>query len=155
MIRDDDPRFAKYSQMSGSPGEACLVFAYLWFANKVANIPMGISEIASYVQSLRNNKILGDPTNGPWYVNSADTLYTSLGVKYSNPARVEPPTYICKTTEQEVLQVERTAEDGHHYVHFVGGDGSGHVTYDSLGYSHTVYDGGVVTRKVILSLIRT
>lgn len=65
--------------------------------------------------------------------------------------RYEDAGYQVKPGELEVRRYEKKSGEGT-LAHFVVGDGNGHIEYDPLGFSRTVRDGKLASKRIFSRL---
>ncbi len=142
MIRQDDPRFSGNVEIGE---DACVLFVYLYFANKLANAPMGVQEILGYISDYQTKGwIRSDMT-----VLQPDLILGSLGVVETAPVKGESADYECQPGEYELCMWGYTDSTGKWWEHAIAGDGKGNQAFDPLGRSHCGALGKVVTKRII------
>jgi len=122
-----------------------VLFVYLYFGNKLANYPLGATEILSLI-SLFIEKGWITPAMD---VQQPDDILEYLGVKEAEAVREEGPDYQCKENEFELCMWAYTDLTGHYWEHAIAGDGKGNQAYDPLGLSHCGRLGKIVTKRII------
>lgn len=142
MILQLDKRFKLYPFAD----YGCHVMSECFVINRIGNIsldPSIIEDMVTVLSKLQapNGKPSIDPAD--LTVNDPDAIVRYFGLSATTWARMEVPGYTCKPGEEELLQFSKPG-----YLHWVAGDGNGHVTYDPLGYSHTVADGMLIAKKI-------
>ena len=147
----DDPELTPYG---------CHFMAELFLLNRVANIELAVEVILKALNELRRRRASYQPEPGEQLtvigpqvtINNPDDIALYFGVKYKHTARMEDANYVCVTGEQELLQWTRPREGDttgeNPWIHWVAGDGLGHVAYDPEGYSVTVAHGTMIAKKI-------
>ena len=144
MILQCDPRFP--TPLMATQG--CHIMVPLWYANKLYNVQLSPALIDSMVLYLQQTLSKRNDLPCIAYdlaVNDHDSIADYFGIPVIKDARFAPTTYRCAEGEYEILLWRHGA-----YSHATAGNGSGVVTYDPLGESHTVAQ-GVQTAKIILT----
>lgn len=134
MILQIDPRLRPEIQEFG-----CYLMSVLFFVNKYTNLPLS----PDIINQLYTRFIpLGWMDEQCTILNpNAIFGYLKLPVLYHD--RYDPPDYICKPDEIEILKWENGNQS-----HFTAGNGHGIVTYDPMGCAKTVKYGKLVSKRV-------
>ena len=142
MVRQDDRRFTANPNIAEF---ACVLFVYLYFGNKLANYPLGATEILSLINLFAKNSWITPAMD----VQQPDDILEYLGVKESSSVTAEGPDYQCQEDEYELCMWGYTDANGKWWEHAIAGDGKGNQAYDPLGLSHCGRLGKIVTKRII------
>lgn len=141
MIRQDDPRFSDDPRIKEF---ACVVFVYLFIANKISGIQLGISEIKTLIERFESNGWI----DREFTVMQPDRILQYCGVK-AEPVKAEAAGYICQPGEYELCMWGYRDSTGHWWEHAIYGDGRGGQGYDPLGRSHCGKYGTIVAKRIV------
>lgn len=122
-----------------------MLFCYLYFANKLVNAQMGISEILSYVTEFQSKGWIDNEMT----INQPDLILERLGVQEAQIVRAAPATYVCQEGEYEICTWGYTDMNGKWWEHAIAGTGNGGQAFDPLGRSHCGRLGKIVTKRII------
>lgn len=137
MILQRDTRLPENIRTDG-----CYFMSLLWWANKLANVPLDTSRIQDVIYPhCLSHKWL----NRELYIFDPDAILAYLGVDARYHGQHDAPTRVCGDNEFEILLFHYSPKD---WYHFTAGDGLGNVTYDPWGVSITATRGSLKSKRI-------
>ena len=117
----------------------CYMMSILFLCNKYKNIELSCAAIIDLYTILIDNGWMDEDC----YINDPEAIFGFMGLPVYFFDRHDPPYYVCKRDEIEILRFQYAA-----WKHFVVGDGASHVCYDPYGMSKAVRLGQLIDKRV-------
>lgn len=148
MIRQDSDWLNENGSIFKQYG--CYIMDILWFVNKFTNRTWTPQNIRRFVEHCRAENWISENL----FVRKPEAIFKYAGlpvkIKWDKEyTHKRPVSETCLPDEFEI-QLWRNPRTG--YGHFVAGDGKGNVTYDPLGESVTVAEGGMESKRIFRRL---
>lgn len=119
----------------------CYFMSLLFLINKYTNLALSAAWINGRIYTGAMQKGFMDAN---CYMIDPTGFCKWLGWDATYTGKHEPPGYVCKPGEVEILRYEHQK----YGAHFVVGDGNGGVAYDPYGVSLSVKEGELKSKRI-------
>ena len=121
----------------------CYFMSILFLTNKYKNVHLS----ADYINELYGILIGKWVMDSKCFIKDPEGVFSWVGMNVKFSDRHEPVDYACLPREIEILRYQVDA-----WIHFVVGDGQGHVAYDPWGDSRAVREGVLQDKRIFRRL---